>query len=186
MMKRIGVVTLLLLVAGCQLAAINENIDSPFYPPPVGSKLILKKDITIPPDNAGVMLQGGQVMNKHSINQYYPNCRFEVNAVLPTSQEVKADEFQITHVTTNQQEVSIQRDGLLKAGLIMTAGGREYLNYSTVMKLSSVNQPQVRTLTCQQWGDPAFGKQVSIVQMRTALGEYFALELPAGSPGAKP
>jgi hypothetical protein len=178
-MTRIAIFPLLLLVGACQLASVNQNVDSPFYPPPVGSKLILKTDITIPPDNAGVMLQGGQVMNQRSINQYQPNCRFEVNAVLSTAQTVAADEFQVTHVTTNSYQVR-SRDGFTKVSNL------SWFNYVTIMKLSSPRQPNVRSLTCQQWGDPAMGKQVSISQMRTALGDFFSLELPPGSPGEKP
>jgi hypothetical protein len=184
MMKRIGVVTLLLLVAGCQMASVKGNIDSPYYPPPVGSKLILNKDITIPPDNAGVMLQGGLVMNQRSINQYQPNCRLEVNAVLPTPQTVLADEFQITHVSTNSYMVR-SHDGFIKVGMNL-AGSMGMYNFTTVMKLSSARQPQVRSLTCQQWGDPSWGVPVSIQQMRTTLGEHMTLVLPASSPDAKP
>ena len=182
-MTRIGILPLLLMVGACQLASINENVDSPYYPPPVGSKLILKNDIAIPPDNAGVMLQGGQVMSQRSVNQYYPNCRLEVNAILPTAQTVKADEFLVTHVSTNSYMVGA-RDGFVKVGLNL-ATSNSWFNYVTIMKLSSERQPQVRSLTCQQWGDQAFGKQASIQQMRTALGDFFSLELPPGSPGGK-
>jgi hypothetical protein len=175
-MTRFGFVPLLLLVGGCQLAAINENVDSPFYPPPVGSKLILKKDITIPFESAHVMLQGGQVVNQRSVNNYQPNCRFEVNAVLNTAQTVTADEFQITHVSTNNYQVK-SGDGFIKVSNL------SWFNYVTIMKLSSPRQPQVRSLTCQQWGDPSYGKQASITQMRAAMGDFFSLELPPGTPG---
>jgi hypothetical protein len=186
-MTRIGIFSLLLMVGACQLASVNKNVDSPFYPPPVGSRLILKKDLTIPAYSAAVMLQGGQVIGQHSINQYQPNCRLELNAVLPTPQTVTADEFLVTHVTTNSYQVRTHdgHDGFVKAGLNL-ASGFSFNNYVTFMKLSSARQPQVRSLTCQQWGDPALGTQVSIQQMRETLGDFFSLELPAGSPDGKP
>ena len=183
-MKRLGVLVLPLMLGACQLASINDNPQSPFYPPPVGSKLTLKKDIQIPPDNAGVMLQGGQIMSNSGVNQYQPNCRFELNSVSPTEQSVKADVFTITEVKTNSYQVMAPSSGFVKVGLNMAAT-LSMFNYYTLMRLSSTNQPQVRSLTCQQWGDPAFGKPVSIDQMRMTLGDYFDLELPAGTPGAK-
>lgn len=186
-MTRIGIVPLLLLVGACQLASVKGNVDSPFYPPPVGSRLILKKDLTIPVGSAGVVLQAGQVVSQrsvNSVNQYHPNCRLEVSTVLNTTQTVTADEFLVTRVTIRSYQAGT-RDGFMKAGLIL-AEGRGWNVYETVMTLSSARQPQVRSLTCQQWGDPAFGTQASIQQMRAALGDFFSLELPAGSSGEKP
>jgi hypothetical protein len=183
-MTRIGIVALLLMVGGCQLASVSENVDSPYYPPPVGSRLILKKDLTIPVGSARVALQGGKEMKPSAVNQYHPHCLLEVNAALAATQTVKADEFLVTHVTTNWHQVKA-RHGFVKVGLNL-AGTFSWNNYLTVMTLSSAKQPNVRSLTCQQWDNPSGGTQVSIQQMRAALGEFFSLELPPGSSGEKP
>jgi hypothetical protein len=173
------------LIGACQPGSLTnvKNVDSPYYPPPVGSRLILKKELAIPVGSASVALQSGQLVSQRSVDQYYPNCRLEVDAVLSTTQTVTADEFLVTHVTTRSYQV-MARDGIIKVGLNL-AGSMSMFNYITVMKLSSARQPQVRSLTCQQWGEPVFGKQVSIQQMRATLGDFFSLELPAGSPGEK-
>lgn len=42
--------------------------------------------------------------------------------------------------------------------------------------------PLCLVLTCQQWSDPAFGQRLGIREIRTALGDIFALHLPDAAP----
>ena len=48
--------------------------------------------------------------------------------------------------------------------------------YYRVLYLQSNEQADVMNLTCQHWDDGRGGRDVTVAQMREALGQYFAFE----------
>jgi hypothetical protein len=179
-MRIIALLPLCLLLGACQTTGpLDEN--SPFHVLPIGSRLVLKQELTIPAHSAGVLLQGGRVVSRQDVNQYHPHCRLEVHDVRETTQTVTADEFVVRRARQESQMVA-RPPGLLKAGLRISGTVSDYI-FRTILDLRSERQPQVRWLTCQQWADPTFGRHVSIHEMRTTLGEIFALQLPSAVSG---
>src|SRR3569623_779821 len=83
-------VVLAAALAGCASLAVKDE-NSSYYPVPVGSKLILHRDLEIPADSARVYLQGGQVVKSAGVID--PNCRIEVRDVLSVPQPLKGDEY---------------------------------------------------------------------------------------------
>jgi len=172
-----------LLLSACQ-TSYEGNEDSPYYRVPVGSKLILRQEVTIPPHLAGIFLQYGQIKPLSQINQYYPHCKFEVWKLRDAPQAVKPDEFTITKVT---QEItqSVSAGNILLAdvsiGIGMHVGGRDdggsLDTYVTRLNLRSPMQPDVFRLSCGQWSYPSTGQHVTISEMRKALGDVFTLTL---------
>jgi hypothetical protein len=177
-MRAITLLPLCLLLFACQTKGpLDEN--SPYHILPSGSRLILKRELTIPAHSAGVWLQGGRVMSIKDINQYHPHCRLEVNDVRETTQTVTADEI-VVRRARQEETNTVARTGLMKAQ--MRIGGDVRVNvFRTTLDLHSERQPQVRWLTCQQWSEAALGQHVTIREMRVTLGEIFTLQLPSNA-----
>jgi len=185
-MNRFAISALAVLLSACQ-TMYDGNEDSPYYLVPVGSTLILHNAVAIPPQRAGVYLQGGQILPLAQVNQYYPHCKFEVRAPREMAQTVTPDEFAIAK---SVQEVvhAMRADHIqlarvsvgISIGLGIDGGGPSVQTYATRMDLRSANQPEVFRLTCGQWEYPPFARHVTIGEMRRALGAVFTLRLAAG------
>lgn len=182
-MRRLLLLCLSLPLAGCQLAGRFEEYSSQ-YLPPANSRLALRQELTIPVGTAHVTVQGGRVVSGNEINRYHPYCRLEVQKVSDRPQPVAPDEFVIRRAY--QETQSAGRDGLWQVGgraRLSSDGGPAFLVYRTILVLSSERQPQVRWMVCEQWGDPATGRNVTLQEIHTALGGIFALLPPTAGTG---
>lgn len=179
------------LLTGCQTGAHDPS--SKFYLPPVGTRVVVNKDIPIPKRWARVYLQDGTLYTKGKYNEYYPNCAFVVQEVSDGSANIEPDTFEVYDLSWGSQDVlgslpimlagvsiGIGGDG---AGLVIggvSDGGAVFQNYNVSMKLRSERQPGVTELICNAGkDDPDRVKQPTIEQMRQSLGSYATLELPA-------
>jgi hypothetical protein len=174
------VVVLMVAMSGCAVAP-NEKYSG--YAPPAGTRLILKQDLTIPPGQAGVVLQYGGVVSESHRNFYHPSCRLEVNDVRDTPQTVKPDEFVARRVERDAPSASISRPVLVADGAGVSGGGPAFFVFRTLFYLESARQPQVRALVCQQWSDPGLGQHLTIEEIRAALGSIMELQLPDTAGG---
>lgn len=183
-MGRALMLAVVVLLGACQ-TSYQGNEDSPYYKVPVGSTLILNNDVTIPPYKAGVYIQGGLIMPLSQVNKYYPHCKIEVLKIREAPQTVKADTFVIDKVV---QEITdtVDTDQLRLAGSSIGIGinigngdsdGPSVQAYATRLNLHSESQPEVFRLSCGQWAYPSQGQQVTINEMRKALGNLFTLQL---------
>jgi len=172
-----------LLLSACQ-TSYEGNEDSPYYQIPVGSKLILRQEVTIPPHVAGVYLQDGEIKPFSLVNKYYPHCRFEVWKLRDAPQAIKPDEFTITKVTqemTDSVSAGNVRLADVSIGIGMQVGHRDdgasMEIYVTRLNLRSPTQPDVFRLSCGQWAYPPTAQHVTISEIRKALGDVFTLSL---------
>jgi len=179
-MKKIILLLSCLALAACQYVP-PRDISSPFFSPPAGSTLRLTRQLTIPANDAGVMIQYGQPQySSWKLDQYYPHCDFELRTRAPRQQVVEPDTFTVTRTVREIENV------LLAPAIVASsdsANGPPHENYMTVLYLHSDRQPDVLRMTCQYWEDPNDGQHLTIKQIREALGDLFILELagPAGS-----
>jgi len=175
-MRRLLPLFLSLLLFACQAppAVVDEN--SPYYPLPAGSRLTLKQGLTVPAESAHVTLQGGRVRDDHHVNAYQPNCRLEVQKRRDTPQKVEPDEFRVRRARHEQQTARVE--GALRVARRVVDGGPTFVRYQTILDLESARQPQVRWMICEQWGDPATGRHLTVREIRLALGDTFTLTLP--------
>jgi hypothetical protein len=180
-MPRLSILLMLLPLSACQTSAILDE-DSPLRPPPPGSRLILNQSISIPAHSAHVVLQGGRVVSGKDINRYHPNCRLEVQKVRDTSQVLQPDEFVVLRSRQESRTAGLEQRLHVAGPFHGGAGGPSFVMYQTIFELQSVKQPQVRWMTCEQWGDPAIGQHLTPREIRNALGDVMRLELPAATP----
>ena len=149
-----------MLLAGCEvLQAQKSDINSEFYKVPAGSKLILNRPLEIPAGRAHVVIQSGR--SGAGANQYAVNCQLEVRTLGPG--RVQPDTFDISWAENTQEWVSQPN----------------IMRFYRVLHLKSATQPDVLNLMCQDWDGPLLGRNVSIPEMRAALGDVITLEFPA-------
>ena len=171
-------------LAACQTTYIG-NEDSPAYVVPTGSRAILNRALTIPPDRAGVYLQDGQVVAPGQIRSYYPHCKLEARRPLGAAQTVNPDEFVITRVSrvwANAVDAGTVLYADASRALRMRASsdqdsGPSIRAFVTNMDLRSDKQPDVSRLVCAQWGYPHEDRHVTLKEIRRALGDVITLRL---------
>lgn len=177
-----------LLVAGVAACGTTAEYgpDSPYYPYPDGTRLILNQVLEIPPESATVRLQYGRVVPRNGVQEHDPHCIFEIQTVRDTPQRIEPDVFQVTRMQRNIWMSSLTPAGPARAvrmGLGGRGSGPTLIYYQTEFRLRSERQPVVRALTCQS-NQNAAGifpnmRHLTVPEIRQALGTLLSLELPA-------
>ena len=145
---------------------------------PIGSILSLNKKLHIPPGKTGVYIQAGQVMARTALNEYLPNCRFEVNTLNNTEfTVVNEDEFEVYKVMYESELVS--SNTVMYASLDKTAYGVSAMAdiRTTEFYIKSEKQPDVLRLRCGHWEDPTDAFHLTYDQVKQALGDLVTIKL---------
>ena len=140
-------------LTSCASTAKDDDGRAYIYKIPAGSKFVLKKELSIPARSASVLLQDGKIAKSTQVDQYAPNCRFEVNK--RGEQTIKPGTFTVTKV--KQDSIVVYRG---------------VLNYVVKYELKA-GDPNIRSLTCGAWGDTTATGYLTVPQMQQALGDYF-------------
>jgi len=165
-----------------------------------GTTLTLKRELSIAPGQAGVIIQGNQLGNYNEINAWYPNCRIELRTVKEIPQSVSPDTFTVQRVTRETDYVSSnavmlayndppstghpnQRQHALPAGNMMVSnlfgndGGPMAAIYRTYLYVQSSAQPDVMRFMCEHWEDPSDGEHLTVEQIKQALGDFVEINI---------
>ncbi len=181
MIRRMFVLAAALALAACQPLAVRDPA-SPWYVPPAGSRLILHRTLTIPPNGVSVWLQAGEVLPHGGVNQFEPWCKFEHRLRVARPLEVVPDTFTVTRVERRIDLVLGMPAPVRLAALDWSEDGQpSHVTYATRFHLGSALQPDVLRLTCGHLQDPVGNaRHLTLAEIRQALGEVFTLE-PAPS-----
>ncbi len=156
-MKQAVLLILAVLGAGCRTPATYDENSFAFVIPR-GSKLVLSRPVNIPEANAHIKFQHGRPVG--GVDEYTVNCQFRTKNLGP--QDIQPDSFLITNAGDGEEWVSAPHTRRFFKNLF----------------LHSDKQPEVRTMICQIWAPPLWGRSISVPQMREALGDYFSFEFP--------
>lgn len=171
-MRNYLLIVLALLLTGCQPAVYP--IDSPYYRIPLGSILVLNRDLTIPPHQARVIIQYGQVVSRKERDQYYPYCEFEILTLSESPQVIHPDRFSIQRLNKHMET---SRQAVMYASLSLLGRDNPLVAYNTKMYLSSSVQPDVYRMSCMYWTDDAMDDHLTLQQIRDTLGEIFTIKI---------
>jgi hypothetical protein len=145
------------LITGCpNPMAVKDDVNSQFFDIRPGSQLILHQDVSIASGRAHASFQHGNVVS--GLDNYAVGCVLDVRDLGPGS--VSAGTFTIKRAESSQEWIS--RPNIMK--------------FYRVMYLQSDSQPGVLRLTCQDWDGPLMGDDISVPEMREALGGIFSFE----------
>jgi len=168
------VLSSLLALTACSSEPVKDP-DSFLYSVPVGSKLILNKEITIPADLARRYFQNGRAMQKKEVDIYHPHCSIVMNTLVGHERMIKPTVFEIYKVVDEHDYV--QRPVHVASRIFGNVDGLTIIGYASFYFLSSPDEPDVRSLECAQWDDPVNVEYLSINEVKKSLGEYFSLQL---------
>lgn len=182
---RVHQLTLLLLVAllaACETAYKDgvANERSPWFFVPVGSKLVLHRNIEIPSGQGSAYLQDGKLLPWYHVNQYAPYCALARQAPQDVAQRVSPDDFAVRRISQRSLfTLAATQAGALRHAATMDrdSNGMTYEVLATVMDIQSERQPEVRALICASWCLPQGLTCLTVENIRRALGSYFTLQL---------
>ncbi len=189
MPRSLTLLTLLVVLAGCQSAYLSDgrpNESSPLYEVPLGSKVVLERELTVPAYRQDVFLQDGKVFDFATVNKWRPYCALSLHAQAKQARVMQPDSFVVRKVS---RQLLFQLAGrpLQIAGITSGSDGfQTWRVQAAVMELSSGRQPDVVKLTCAAWGLPQDASYVTLAAIRGALGEVVSLQLAGGAaPGTR-
>jgi len=154
-MLRIALTAMIVLLAGCNTAQ-TRDVNSPYYKVPIGSQIILNKDLEIPAGRAHISLQDGIVTPR--IGEFGVSCTFEVRDLGPST--IKAGTFTVRETGPGQERVSRQTV-------------RFYRQFRFTAESS---QPDIMKFICQDWDSPLLGRPISVPEMQKAVGSYITFK----------
>jgi hypothetical protein len=144
-------------ITGCgNPMAVKDDVNSQFFYIRPGSKLVLHKDVNIGSGSSHASFQHGKVVA--GLDNYVVGCELDVRNLGPDT--VSAGTFTISRAESMQEWISYPN----------------IMRFYRVMYLKSDTQPDVLRLTCQDWDGPLLGTDISVPEMREALGVNFSFE----------
>ncbi|MDT8387411.1 MAG: hypothetical protein RQ736_07850 [Thiogranum sp.] len=143
-----------LVVAVWLTACGAPGLDYSAYTVPAGSDIVLNREIGIPAGSAHVKFQHGDL--SAGVDSYTVNCEFRVRDLGP--QVVEPGSFTVT------------RSGDSREWAISPYTVRVWKS----MTLESAQQADPAHLICQKWVDVDWATNLSINEMRDALGAWFS------------
>ena len=155
--KALYVITMGLLLAGCQSMATDDR-SSLWFRMPAGTELVLKRALTIPAQRAHIMLQHGKVAGAAS--ELEVACRFEVRDLGPRT--IQPDTFLITGYSSQQEWENYPHTK----------------RYYKTIRLESRQQADIMPMVCEYFDWPLHGRPVTQAQIEEALGDYFSFRFP--------
>lgn len=168
--------TMVMGVVACQtLPVLDESSPRSRIVPQ--SRIELRETLTVPAGHARVFLQAGRVVPKGRLNQYQPQCNFEVRQVSDGSEQITADTFVVTALYEDETELVARPQMLWRAGW-STDNNSPFVNRFIRHRLHSPRQPQVMRLTCYGgFGEPWQVHYPSISEIRLSLGSIATVRL---------
>ena len=153
--------TLIVLVAlvatGCaNIMAVKDDVDSPFFYIRPGSTLILHQDVAIVSGKSHASFQHGKLVP--GLDNYTVGCELDVRDLGPAT--VSAGRFTVSRAESSQEWISHPN----------------IMRFYRTIYLKSAEQPNVLRLTCQDWDGPLMGQDISVPEIRDALGGYMSFE----------
>jgi hypothetical protein len=174
----------ILILIAMSLSACSSNLQtpvdssSPYYRLPVGSKVVLKQDLAVPPGRTRLFLQQGQTMMLGDFDRYLANCNFEISSLSEASQTIQSQQFTVSKVEDLMVEV-VQQDSqqlFLKVGMDDSATPMVTRGYH--FWLSSAHQSDVIRLSCRGAFDDMWAAlPPTLEEIRHAVGDLIELQL---------
>ncbi|MCB1777354.1 MAG: hypothetical protein KDI50_07950 [Candidatus Competibacteraceae bacterium] len=160
----------LLLLTAC--AALDGMDADDHKRIPVGTRIDLRQNLTIPPGQAGVFVPGTAIGDRY---RYEAACRLEVRSIDNAPRTVAADQFTVVRFNQEWERFSQQPTGLRYASL-RDHDGPALLRFTTNLYLHSDRQPEVFRLVCSHLQDSAQQpRYLTVEEIRTVLAPIMTL-----------
>jgi hypothetical protein len=178
----------LVVVSGCSSLVVTDPA-SPFYVPPVGSQVVVKQRLTVPPGMTRVFLQHGKVIPRNARDDYAVNCNFDINTLSDSPRYIEEGTYTVIRSLRRSDDI-VRRHAVNLAALKLSAGmmlwrgdGTPVLFEEVVLTLTSTPPSDVRELACRgAMAEPTEIQLPTLAEMRQALGDYADIQVPGPTP----
>lgn len=163
----------------CACASGPHPVDSPYSQIPVGSKLVLKRPLTVPADRVAVGLSSaGDPPAGVLPDQRDTSCELEMRRRAAAARTIGPDEFIVTKVRRDIEYVGLTPLQVAALGrLAYRQAGPGWEIHSVVLYLRSERQPDVYLVRCKYQDTIREGDPLGVTTVRWALGGDFDVEL---------
>lgn len=154
--------------------------DSPYYRFPENGRLVLNHALEIPANWATVRLQSGKIVAFGQVQEQEPHCIVEMDTVRSEPQRIEPDTFNIVRVQRSISQLAGASGFFIRAAHASDTQPTQMF-YRTTFILKSDKQPWVLRMACQSDQYAAgigIPRQLSVPEIRRALGNILTLELP--------
>ena len=173
-----GLVAGLTIALGSCAPYVVRNPASPYSVVPVGSVLVLHRNVTIPPGQTRAYFQRGKQVS--STDEYVPQCQLEVRDLRQVPQTVHPGRFVVTRLQSDVRSVAYSggfRFVRVRGGSD-DSGGPSMHMLAWKLYLHSNAQPNVMWLLCGgAFDDPFWAKPPGVDDIRQALGKIASIEI---------
>ena len=178
-MKRPYVFLLILtaLISACSQQPVREH--SSYTRIGVGSIVELKQTLKVPPGDARLFIQHGEVLNG-GLDHYAPSCNFEVRSI-SGSRLILPGRFPVTRLQYGDEQVvslePIKVAGRRLTGILHREGGPPMITRFVHFWLQADDQPDLMRLTCRgALADLHEAERPTVSEMAEALGDIATIE----------
>ncbi|MEJ2059266.1 MAG: hypothetical protein P8Y64_02095 [Gammaproteobacteria bacterium] len=178
-MKHLLPILTLTLLAGCQSM---QGADNRYALPAVGSRIVLHRPLTVPPDATRVFVQDGKVVRYGNLDLYRTSCSFEIRTLSGKPRSIMPDSFTVTRVIQDTGEVVMRKPVMVASRRLsgLDSEGPSFIFYKVEMRLKSAKQPNVMRVTCNgAQAEPANAEPPTLQEIHAALGGVATLQAPA-------
>jgi len=170
-MKIFSLLTFPLFITAC--AHANYPVTSPYYAIPVGSRLILKKTLTIPAESGRVYIQQGKAIASHKKDPYLPHCWFVSWKISDTDSQIAVDKFIVISADKDERHISALSSMQLAGAPSLSLSGMmtetSIMEFATVLMIRSDRQKDIRQFTCSHWAEASSGRHLTVLEINEAL-----------------
>jgi len=178
MSSKVALLLMSLLLVGCAPQAIRQA-DSPWYRLPVGSELVLRRDLPLRARHARVFLQFGEVAGQGNLDQYYPSCNFEMRTLHDQPSQIRAGTFRVTGFSEGYEQLVHSTSPALtrpQLALVFVDHASLSVNRYVHYPLAAPEQPDLLRFTCRGGqADLPEALPPSLGEIRQTVGDWLEI-----------
>lgn len=170
-----------LLLSACQhTASVRERAGVDTFLGLTGASVRLLEPLNVAPGRARVFVQSGRIHRRYSVNEYLPQCNFEIDSVAHQGLTIRPGVFRITGVQRVMEQVVYLRERTVASRSIAMFDdpGSSQVFFGYHFWLDAPGQPGLMRMTCHgAYADRPEAQPPTLVEIREALGRVAKIDL---------
>jgi len=168
-----------LFLLGCQSLGTGSNAPSKFRIP-VGSSITLNEPLKFQIGYSRSFIQFGKPIRPSELRKRYPYCqfyRYEHPDELQAVRSLQPDTFRVTRSYRAMDYLQSGSGQNPFATDNSSSGPPDDNVLGNIMKIQSVQQPEIVELKCAVLTEPALSNYLTVTEIREALGETVTISM---------